>query len=817
MSFAQTRLWFIYRYQGPSPAYNIPLAMRLTGTLDPAALAAAIGDVVARHESLRTVFAEDEGIPWQRILPAEAVEVPVAVTDVTEGRDVAAAVAEAAAHPFDLATEIPLRAGLLRVGATEHVLVLVLHHIAGDGASLMPLAQDLAEGYTARCAGRPPAWSPLPVQYADYTLWQKDVLGREDDADSVLSRQLTYWHRELAGAPEQISLPFDRPRPPARSFDGDLVPFAVSASLRDRIEQRARETGTTTSMVLQAALAILLRKLGAGDDLTVGGPIAGRTDEALTDLIGFFVNTWVLRVDTSGNPRFVDLLDQVSGKALAAYENQDAPFERLVEQLNLSRSPAHHALFQVSFALLNNSLPEVQLPGLSVDTLPVHTHTAKFDLSVNCIELPPINGQPQPMAGTIEYATDLFDRHSVERFADYYLLILETVTADPDRRIDSIQIIDPAEREQVLTGWNDTATAVPEVSVPGLFAEQAARTPDAPAVEDRDEALTYRELDSRASELAARLRGRGVGPQDIVAVALPRSAQLVTALLAILKTGAAYLPIDPNYHSERTSYMLSDSAARLVVTDTVTAATLPDTDVPLLVLDAEERHPAQIAPARPEAGLLPDDLAYVMYTSGSTGRPKAVAITHRNLVNMALHHWPDEGARGRLSMAASQGFDGSAGEIWSTLLRGGTLVASPGQVDLTALARLVSERGVTSMFIPTSLFHQLAEEDPDCLDQLQHVVTAGDVLSPAACDRTRKTHPQLALVNAYGPTEVTVAATQYRVPATHGFDGASVPIGAPLPNVRVFVLDGGLCPVPVGVAGELYIAGAGVARGYRGR
>ncbi|HEV7582963.1 MAG TPA: amino acid adenylation domain-containing protein [Mycobacterium sp.] len=820
LSFAQTRLWFVYKFQGPSATYNIPLAMRLTGTLDSAALTAAIGDVIVRHESLRTVFAEDDGIPSQRILLVEAEDVPVTAIDVTNDRELTAAVAEAAEYPFDLATEIPLRAHLLRLSATEHVLVLVLHHIAADGASLMPLAQDLVTAYAARRAGHLPAWSPLPVQYADYTLWQREVLGRDDDSDSVLSRQLAYLRSELAGTPEQISLPFDRHRPPEQSFSGELVPFTIAPQLRERIEQRARETGTTTSMVLQAALAVLLRKLGAGDDLVIGGPIAGRTDEALTDLIGLFVNTWVLRVDTSGNPRFAELLQQVSARALAAYENQDAPFERLVELLNLSRSTSHHPLFQVSFALLNNSLPEVDLAGLRVDTMPVHTHTAKFDLSFSLIELPPVDGQVQSLTGTIEYATDLFDYDTVEKIADYYLRILEAVTADPDRRIDLIEIIDAAEREQVLTGWNDTAKAIPDWTIPELFAAQAAQSPDATAVEDEDETLTYRQLDARASDLAARLRSRGAGPETIVAVALPRSAQLVTVLVAILKSGAAYLPIDPNYSTERTAYVLNDAAARLLVTDSVTAGALPDTDVPLLLLGASEVHIAGMAIAGPEPNgprPMPDNLAYVMYTSGSTGRPKAVAITHRNVVNMALHHFPDETARGRMSMTASQGFDGSAAEIWTTLLRGGTLVPLAGKLDLPALERLIGERGVTSMFMPTPLFHQLAEESPDCLHQLRFVDTAGDVLSPAALDRFRHAHPQLPMINAYGPTEAAVCATTYSIPATDGFDEASVPIGAPLGNVRLFVLDGGLCPVPVGVAGELYIAGAGVARGYRGR
>lgn len=814
LSFAQTRLWFIYKFQGPSATYNIPLAMRLTGTLDSPAMTAAIADVIARHESLRTVFAEDDGTPWQRILPAEAVELPVQVKEVSGEPELAVAVAEAARYPFDLATQIPLRASLLRVSPSDHVLVLVLHHIAADGASLMPLARDLVTAYAARRAGHRPAWSPLPVQYADYTLWQREVLGSDDDPGSVLSRQLAYWRAELAGAPERITLPSDRPRPPQRSFGGELVAFVITSQLRERIEQRARETGTTASMVMQAALAVLLRKLGAGDDLTIGGPIAGRTDEALTDLVGLFVNTWVLRVDTAGNPRFADLLAQVATKALAAYENQDAPFERLVELLNLTRSTSHSPLFQVSFALLNNPVPEVDFAGLSIDILPVHTHTAKFDLAVSLIELPQVDGEAQPLSGTIEYATDLFNRDTVEKIAERYLHVLEAVTAQPDRRIDSIEIIGAAERRLVLEQWNDTTTPIPHATIPELFAAQVARTPDLTAVEDEKQALSFRELDARASALAADLKAGGAGLETIVAVALPRSAALVTALLAILKTGSAYLPIDPGYASERTAYILEDASPRLLITDAPTAPSLPDTGVRKIMMDA-------VAPIETgtgvEPGLRPDNLAYVMYTSGSTGRPKAVAVTHRGVVNMALHHWPEDHARDRISVTASPGFDGSVSETWPALLRGGTLVVSEGHVSMAVIRKLIGQRGVTSVFMPTALFHQLADDDFDGLDGLELLETAGDVLSPVAVDRFRAVHPEPALLNAYGPTEATVWSTTYYVPAGNRFDGGSVPIGAPLANVRAYVLDAGLCPVPVGVPGELYLSGAGVARGYRGR
>ncbi len=822
LSYAQARLWFLHKYEGPSATYNIPLALRLTGAVDHAALRAAIVDVIGRHESLRTLFGETDGVPHQQILAVEEIDTPVLVTEVAvEG--LAAAVVEAVGYRFDLATQIPIRAHLLAVSATEQVLVVVVHHIAADGASLVPLARDVATAYAARLAGQAPGWAPLAVQYADYTLWQHEVLGSEDDPDSVLSQQFDYWRAELDGVPEHIVLPLDRPRPPQQSFRGAQLGLSIDAELRARIEAHARQTGTTPSMVLQAGLMVLLHKLGAGDDLTIGGPIAGRTDDTLSDLIGFFVNTWVLRVDTSGNPCFGELLEQVRAKALAAYENQDAPFERLVELLNPIRSTAHNPLFQVSLALQNNPLPAIEFPGLDIEILPAPTHTAKFDLFVNLVDLPSHTKDPQPLTGTIEYATDLFDRDTIEKFATYYLHILDIVTTDPQQRIDLIEIIDPAERQQLLVERNDTATPVPETTIPELFAAQVARIPESPAVQDDQETLTYRELDIRATDLARGLRAHGAGPEAIVAVALPRSARLVVALLAIAKTGAAYLPIDPNYPSERSAYILTDAAPQILITDTPTAPTLPDTGIPLLILDTTEvghggieATPADCYQDSPRPR--PENLAYIMYTSGSTGAPKPVAITHHNVINMAvLCGWLEGPAQGRVAMAASPGFDASVLEVWSALLRGNALVVWAGQVDVAALRWLIADRGVTSMFVPTALLHQLADETPDCLEQMDHLVTGGDVLSPVAVGKVLVAHPQLTIVNAYGPTEVTVCATMYSLTAAGGFDGGSVPIGGPLGNVRVFVLDAGLCPVPVGVAGELYVAGAQVARGYRGR
>ncbi|MGV9856729.1 amino acid adenylation domain-containing protein, partial [Streptomyces sp. NPDC003442] len=486
LSFAQRRLWFIDKFEGPSATYNAPFPLRLAGELDTAALKEAVGDVVARHESLRTLFAEDiDGVPYQRVLPADEVTLTMPVREVAP-ETVADAMAEVVSHPFDLATQIPVRAVLLRLDAEEHVLVLLIHHIASDGASMAPLARDLAAAYTARCRGGAPNWADLPVQYLDYTLWQRELLGDEDDPDSVLSRQIAYWREELAGVPQPLRLPTDRPRPPVASHKGAVVEFTLDKPTVAAVEALAHEQGATVSMVLQAALAALLHGLGGGEDLTIGSPIANRTDEGLADLVGFFVNTWVLRADMSGNPAFGDLLDRVRDTSLAAYDNQDVPFERLVEILNPERSTAHPPLFQVMFAWQNFARKDFALPGLRVEFEQVRTETAKFDLFFNMADLP-----GRGVLGNLEYATDLFDHETAEALADRFVRLVATLAADPSRRVGTVELLGAEEREAVLARSDGGVVERPEVSAVGLFERWAGLVPDAVAVVCGERSLTY--------------------------------------------------------------------------------------------------------------------------------------------------------------------------------------------------------------------------------------------------------------------------------------------------------------------------------------
>ncbi|MBW0009180.1 MAG: AMP-binding protein, partial [Pseudonocardiales bacterium] len=631
LSFAQRRLWFLHQMEGPSATYNIPLALRLSGELDREALQAALGDVTTRHESLRTVFPHHDGVPYQRVLDPESACPVVRVTPVGD-TELAGVLAAAAGHGFDLATEPPLRAELFVLAPQEHVLVVVVHHIAGDGWSLGPLFHDLATAYAARCRGEAPGWAPLPVQYVDYTLWQHRLLGEHTDPDSVFAAQLRYWAQALAGLPDQLALPTDRPRPSVASHRGEYLPVELDAGLHQGLRELARRGGASVFMVLQAGLAVLLSRLGAGGDIPIGSPIAGRTDQALEELVGFFVNTLVLRTDTSGDPSFTRLLTRVRETALGAYAHQDVPFEYLVEVLNPTRSLSHHPLFQIALALQNAPRADFHLPGLDVSGVPAPTGTAKFDLSISLSEHHGPEGSPQGMTGYVEYSTDLFDPTTVETLLTRWIRLLDAVAADPEAPISRIDVLTAQERAQLLGERNDTAAPIPSTTLPALFETQVAATPDAVAVIFQDTRLTYARLNTAANHLAHELITRGVSPEHLIALALPRGVDGVVAILAVLKAGAAYLPLDPDYPPARLAFMLTDAHPVLILTTTPTLTRLPqDTTTPQLVLDdpdtqaALNQHP-DTDPTDTHRGtaLRPEHPAYVIYTSGSTGTPKGV-------------------------------------------------------------------------------------------------------------------------------------------------------------------------------------------------
>nr|WP_281176385.1 non-ribosomal peptide synthetase [Pseudonocardia acaciae] len=820
LSFAQRRLWFLHQMEGPSATYNIPLALRLSGRLNREALRAAVDDVVARHESLRTVFSEIDGVPYQRILDPTEARPAWRVTETTAA-ELPRALATATRYEFDLAAEVPMRAELFTIGDDEHILLILVHHIAGDGWSLGPLWADLTTAYAARCHDTAPDWAPLPVQYADYTLWQHRLLGDQSDPDSLFATQLAYWTGQLAGLPEQLQLPTDRPRPPVASHRGDFLTVELDADLHEALRRLSRRDGTSLFMVLQAGLAALMSKLGAGEDIAVGSPIAGRTDQALDDLVGFFVNTLVLRTDTSGDPTFTELLARVRETALDAYAHQDVPFEYLVEVLNPTRSLAHHPLFQVMLAVQNTPRGDFDLPRLDVEAMPVSIGAAKFDLFVNLSE------HRDGLRGMIEFATDLFDAETVETLFARWVRLLEAAAGDPDTPISQLDILTAEERHRLLVEHNDTAAPIPAATVPALFEHQARTTPEAGAVEADDTTWTYAELNAAANRLAHELIAHGTGPEHIVALALPRSPRLATAILAVLKTGAAYLPIDPDYPPTRIELMLRDAHPTLLITNQDTHDDLPTTEsTPHLVID----HPDTIGrltnhpDTNPTGRAHPLHPAYVIYTSGSTGTPKAVVMPSGGLVNLLSwhHRGVGGGPGGKVAQFTAVSFDVSAQEILSTLTSGQTLVVPPDEVrrDAEKLAAWLDRNHVAQLFAPNLVVGALAEsavEHGRDLARLTEIAQAGEslVLGDRLRELCRRT-PARRLHNHYGPTETHVA-TAYTLPSDVEDWPPSSPIGRPIHNTRVFVLDSALRLVPVGVPGELYVAGAGLARGYLGR
>ncbi len=808
LSHAQQRLWFLGR-TGDGALYSIPLGLRLRGRLDRDALRDALTDVIARHESLRTVHPDHECRPHQVVLDAHTVVPAWTVTPCPEAER-PARVREAAARSFDLAAEPPLRADLLVHGEEDHYLLLVLHHIAGDGRSMELLVRDLAAAYAARLAGTGPDWPELPVQYPDFALWQRELLGDPADPGSLHARQLGHWAKALAGLPEELALPADRPRPAVAGHRGALVSARVGAGTHRALAALARERRATPYMAVQAAFAALLTRLGAGTDLPLGCPVDGRDDEALRDLVGLFVHTLVVRTDTSGDPAFGELLERVRDAVLEARSHADVPFEALVEEVNPARSLARHPLFQVAIAQQTSGGTGPAFPGLTVEAEPVRTGTAKFDLTLEVDERHDADGAPAGIGLALEYATELFDEDTARRILERLVRVVDAVAQAPGTPLSRIDVLDPAERHAVLTGWQGAPAEETDHTVHGLFAERARTAPDRTAVVCGAREVTYGELDARAGRVAHRLTALGVRPGDAVAVLMERSVELIAACLGILKAGAAYVPLDGRAPAARTAAILADTGATVLVTDA--ESELPGIRHSLRV--SEDDGPGATAAV---AGH-PDALAYVMYTSGSTGTPKGVAVDHRAVVALALDRRWRGGAHERVLFRSPHAFDASTYELWVPLLTGGlVVVAPPGDLDVDELARVMVERRVTGTFLTAALFNVLADRCLPQLASLREVMTGGEAASPPMVRRVLEHCPDTIVTNAYGPTETTTFATTFAMRPGHEVAAAQVPIGHPLDGTRLYVLDEHLAPVPPGATGELYIAGAGLAQGYLGR
>jgi pristinamycin I synthase-3/4 len=828
LSFGQRRLWFLARLEGPSPTYNVPVAVRLSGRLDVPALRRAVRRLVERHEVLRTIVVEVDGEPFLRV--REAVEVPPLGVRRVAAADLDRLLVDESVRPFDLEAEVPFRATVFMVAPEDHVLLVVMHHVACDGWSIAPLVRDLMAGYEAEQHRQEPVLPDLLVQYADFALWQRSLLGEADDPDSRQHVLLAFWREKLQGAPEELELPFDRPRPAVASYRGGVSGVFVDASLHGRLLRLARSCDLTLFMVLHAALAALLARLGAGMDIPIGTDVAGRAEEGLEELVGFFVNTLVLRTDVSGDPTFRELFARVREVDLNAYEHQDLPFECLVEALNPSRSAARHPLFQVLLSLNNTGGADDPQPvadlGMRVED--VATGVAKFDLSVGVAERRDGSGAPLGLQMTLEYATDLFDATTVELIGRRLVLVLEQMAADPDLRVSQVGLLTESDR-RVLAGYNETTTARPGddlCSIPGLFARSARRYGRQVAVRHGRRRLTYARLDAAANRLAYQLMDCGVCREDAVTVLMSHSIELVVATVAVVRTGAAYVPLAQGQPVARNAMIMDDVKASVVLTDrdhrddeilamaAARGARIVEVDADRLAIGGPVPPPPVTVP--------PDCLAYVMFTSGSTGRPKGVAISHRNVVELVGDSCWRLADHRRVLMHSAYGFDASTYEIWLPLMTGNQIVITLGRAgDADRLAETIRRYEVTAAYFTTGLFNMMADEHLPALARLREVWTSGDVPSVRAFRQVLAGCPTTTVVHGYGPTETTVWSSYQRFERCGQEPGdrpeprvVTLTLGHPMVNTRMYVLDERLQPTPLGMRGELYVAGGHVGRGY---
>ncbi|NEP88102.1 MAG: amino acid adenylation domain-containing protein [Okeania sp. SIO2C2] len=811
LSYAQQRLWFIEKMGLSSNAYNMPLTLHLEGKLDYVALEKSINQIIARHETLRTTLSEINGTPVQIIKPP--FELPLPKTDLTEltsseqTTKLQQLLQQENELSFNLEVDHPIRAQLFQLGTTEHILQITLHHIASDGWSLTVLPKELSAIYTAILEEKPSPLPSLPIQYADFAVWQRNYLQGE-----TLEKQLSYWKQKLQDLP-QLQLPTDHPRPAVETFHGAGIPINIPAALTSKVKQLTQKQGTTLFMTLLAAFKVLLSRYSGQESVAVGSPIANRNRREIEGLIGFFVNSLVMHTDLGGEPSFTEVLNRVKQTALEAYSHQDIPFEKLVEELQPERTLSQNPLFQVMFAVQQEETlkPSFSLPNLEVGWYEESgaEMTVRMDLELH---LWPVG---EEIKGFCVYNRDLFEAETISRMLSHYENFLTAAVETPERAISQLPLMTEAELEQILVEWNNTKTDYPnDKCIHQLFEEQVEKTPDAIAVVFKEQKLTYSQLNRKANQLAHYLQKLGVVSESLVGICVERSLEMVVGLLSILKAGGAYVPLDPNYPTSRLNYMVEDAQLSILLTQEKWQQDLPQTAAQVICLESDKAKTESLENLR--LSITSDDRAYMMYTSGSTGIPKGVNIRHQGVVRLVkntnyINNFTEEDIFLQLAPIS---FDAATLEIWGSLLNGGTLVIMPPhQPSLAEIGTAIRENQVTTLWLTAGLFQLMVEEQLENLKPVKQLLAGGDVLSVPHVQKVVEKLPECQLINGYGPTENTTFTCCFSVKADSNLE-KSVPIGKPISNTQVYILDSNLQPVPIGVAGELHIGGDGLATGY---
>ncbi|MEB3279245.1 MAG: amino acid adenylation domain-containing protein [Lyngbya sp.] len=818
VSFAQQRLWILAQLEPDSPFYNMFKAVRLNGRLDLKVLERSLNEIIGRHEILRTTFRAENETPVQVISPQATLK--ISVVDLQEFSEkeqleqLQFVATQDQLQAFDLTQELLLRVTLVQLNSESYALLLTMHHIIGDGWSLGVFIKELSSLYQSFLVGEPSPLPELPIQYADFTIWQRQWF-----QDGALQTQINYWKQQLADAPPLLELPTDQPRPSVQTFRGECFSFQLDAKLTASLKELSQKSGTTLFMTLMAAYVTLLFRYSGQSDILLGTPIANRNHQDIEGLIGFFVNTLVIRTRIENNPSFSELLKQVRSTCLDAYANQDVPFEQIVETLKIERSLSHSPLFQVMFALQNTPMEQLETPDLAIASLNLDNVNAKFDLTLQMWETNAEQGNS--LQGFWQYNTDLFNEDRIVRMTDHLQTLLLGIVANPEESVGKLPLLTERERHQLLVEWNQTQTDYPETKcIHQLFEEQVEKHSNAIAVVYENESLTYQELNCRANQLAHYLlQNYQIKPDTLVGICVERSPEMIVGILAILKAGGAYVPLDPDYPQERLSFMLEDTGVKVLLTQEKFVECLPQNQAGLVCLDSDREIINQANKDHLNLTLSSDNLAYVIYTSGSTGKPKGVPVTHQAVNRLVLNtNYIQLTANDRIGQAANIAFDAATFEIWGALLNGAKVIIIPQSVLLSPheLAANISSQEVNVLFLTTALFNQLASFVPQAFSSLKSLLFGGEAVDPKWVQEVLDKGSPEQLLHVYGPTENTTFSSWYWVDNL-STTATTIPIGCPISNTQIYILDEYLQPVPVGVPGELYIGGAGLARGYLNR